>query len=342
MRLSDRELLLVLATCVLTLLFARDAPIRAHRLIAQVAAKGGALETAEQHRRVSIELAERATAVRERAHDHAALAHLHRRAGRFAEADRELRRALVLLGPEERTHPEARLRIRSELIGLSLASGMIRRAERDAAALLQFTERAFGNDSLAVAQALETVTAVAVEGGSLDRAEEAARRALTIREAAHGPEDPAVARMTTALGAILRADGRAEQAALYLERSVAVLRRSQDPESPAWRRVGAALGVSAPSTRHLLPSLNELALAYRDTGRLDRAEDTLRSALDAAGPQAPTGERCAILVQLADVLRRRNPLDPSEQQAREALAVAAAGDPCPVLSAALQHGRADS
>ncbi len=337
MRLSDRELLLVFATCILTLLLGQDASLRIHRLVAAAAERSGAHELAERHRHAAIARAEIGTPLRRRAEDHEALARLHRSAGRLAESDRELRRGLVLLGEDARAHAALRRRIRSELIDVSLSAGRSERARQEARALLRGVEEVDGPDHPLVAKALETLAAVETEAGRPHEAEQARRRALAIHEATLGAGHPEVGRALTALGALLRASGRAGPAVGVLERGLAVLERVPDPRTPAWRRALAALGLVEPSAGHLLPALNELALAYRDEGRSGEAERVLRRALkEAAAPELAT-ERSVVLVNLAELLRRRGSFEKAEARALEALAVAERANVSPALTAAMHR-----
>lgn len=324
MRLSDRELLLVMAASLLTFLFSQDVSTQAHRMVARAAAWQGRPEIAEHHLRAALREAKRGSHVRARADDHYELARLYRRSGRLSESERELRRGLVSLGDDALAHTETRRRILLELVEMSQKAGLVRRAQRDAKALLAATEDAYGPGHLAVADVLETVAIVHAEAGRLDLAEEARRRSLSIREDALGRQDYAVGASMSALGGLLRARGRLKQAELYLEQSLAILEASGDPESPAWTRLTVAMHLAEPSRRHLLSPLNELGVLYRDQGRLGRAEATLSTALELAGPTGFATERSAILSNLSGVLRRRGSLEAAERRSLEALDIAEA------------------
>lgn len=335
MRLSDRELLLVAMASLLTWAATHDVSTTAHRIIGRAAARQSLDEVAEHHLGAAVDGALGSGSHRRIATDLYTLGRLHRKNGDLAASERQLRRALELFAGDPVAHTEMRARILLGLVEVSHAAGLPAQARADAEALVALTEHAFGSEDLRVANALEALARVHGRAESLELAERAWRRALSIREAALGGGDPAVGATMVGLGQLLRTRGRLEPAELYLERGIHILEQPEDPGILAWwRAVGPFF--DAPSS-HVLNAQNELALTYRDQGRLLEADETFRRALEIASQSGSPTERASILSNASMVLLRLGRLEEAVRYSEDALSIAETAVLSPKLRASL-HG----
>jgi tetratricopeptide (TPR) repeat protein len=224
-------------------------------------------------------------------------------------------------------------------------------ARNDLRRALRLTGRAFGRESVEVAQIRNDDGVVSKFAGDFDAAETAYREALVILERVLGPDHPEVAAVLHNVAGLAHARGRFAEAEEPARRSVEVRERAlgTDHVAVALDRAGLAaildrLGRSdeaealleqvlpvlrstlGPRHREVAVTLNNLAAIAQARGDLGEAERLYRESLaikaEAIGESSPSVG--ITLNNLATVLRRRGQLDSAESTYERAITVLAA------------------
>ena len=252
------------------------------------------------------------------------LASLHRRLGRYAQAEPLYERALAIdeaaLGPE---HPDTATSL-NNLAGLYHDQGRYAEAEPLYQRALAISEAALGPEHPDTAMSLNNLASLYHAQGRYSDAEPLLQRALAVNEAALGPEHPNVANSLSNLASLYRDQGRHADAEPLYQRALAIAE--------------AALGPEHPDTAM---SLNNLAGLYHAQGRYSDAEPLLRRALAvneaALGPEHPAvATSLSDLALLYEVQGRDADAEPLYQRAL-AIREAALGPEHPAVATSLNN-----
>jgi CHAT domain-containing protein/Tfp pilus assembly protein PilF len=135
-------------------------------------------------------------------------------------------------------------------------------AKQVAEQALGLREKAFGTDSLEVAQVLNDLGLLYVEAGDYAKAEAVLQRDLSIKEKKFGAEDAKVAMSLNTLGLLYSEKGDYAKAEAMLKKSLAMMEKKAGKEA-----------------LDLAPVLNNLARTYQQTGDYVKAEPLFERAL---------------------------------------------------------------
>ena len=208
------------------------------------------------------------------------LANLYRAQGRYSEAERFLKRALVIreksLGPN---HAD----VGQTLNNLALvyrdqgkygeAEGLFKRA-------LAIREKALGANHPDVGQTLTNLANVYRDQGKYGEAEGPLKRALSITENAQGANHPDVAWGLNNMAILYEARGESGSALAYSRRATAAILGHRDAESMGARQMGAPGGLVEQRASYFQRHVANLAVAARKG--IESAALLAREALEVA------------------------------------------------------------
>jgi serine/threonine-protein kinase len=192
-------------------------------------------------------------------------------------------------------------------------AGQLNEAEVELAASLALRRAAFGETHEEVASAWNTLGLVHHTMGELAVAETEYLRALTLREQLHGENGKELASTLNNLGALALAEEHDPQALAYFERARAIQERVYaQQEHP-----------------DLATTINNLGMAYRTMGQLDKAEPLFEESLARRRRILPPNHPhlAGSLNNLGLIEEERGRLQEAAQLFREALDLAAAKAP---------------
>jgi eukaryotic-like serine/threonine-protein kinase len=244
--------------------------------------------------------------------------------------------------------PVIRARMQSVLGRAYRGLGVYDRAEPLLAASLDTYRSAYGDNSLEVAGALNSLGLIYIDRERLSDAERMHREALEIRRALLGPDHRDVAQSLNNLAAALQNSGRLDDAEALYDELLAIHARMDPPDSASWAdalntRMALAfrkdeIDVALPLARQILDinralygdahprvaqSMNNLAQLLVRTGAHEEAEPLLRESL-AQIREFLGGEHPNIAAgagNLAGVLRSLGRAEEAEPLYLEALAM---------------------
>lgn len=256
--------------------------------------------------------------------------------GRYEEAERHLAEALriqeTVLGPDDLEVAETL----SRRAVVAVRRGELDEALRLAERVLEIREAAFGSMHLEVADALVVLGTVHFYAERLEAAAATSRRCLAIREEILGPDHPEVAQSLLNLAV---SSDEFDVAVPLLERALAIWEKALGPDHPRIAQTVGNLAYYFRQERRLEEAEPLLERAYRislqpdqdprrrvdylgtlakidvDLGRMERAEERLRTALrHAEEGSVPDDDRDTLeaLQTLAELLRETGRAEEAE------------------------------
>ena len=269
------------------------------------------------------------------------------RAGRYAEAEAEFRRALEL-GQDLTGHlgPHQLALLRSGLANVLAMRGDYENAELEQGRVLETLERELGRYHPLVADQRADRAATFSEQGKTRAAQRELRKAIALGEMTLGPAHPDVALWRSNLAQVLMAMGRYDSAQQELDRSLAVQEEilgSDHPEVAYGRLLRGNILVEMGAYRRaeevlrdVLPLMTvasgprhsgtasvhlSLGLALKQQEKYREAHSEIREAVaiygEALGPEHPKAAYARSC--LAGVLKDRGRLDEAESEYEQAL-----------------------
>lgn len=264
MKVSGRELLLVMVGAGLAYLSAQGLPASFHSLAAHAWSSIGNEARREHHLKSMIQHLQPLASDLRLASALRRLGSLHRRQRHYEAADRELQRALAIQERLYGADQPPMIPVLRELSQVFREQLRADDAERVARRAVEIGE-AWGVKTRERARSLELLALTHADQGRLGEAEAEMRRSLALNEEALGTRHANVAMSLARLGSLLHKQGRLRPAELYLERACLVLTEAKPTGTSQRTRLASVL--------------NDLGLVYRDQGRMGEARGALGSAL---------------------------------------------------------------